>query len=188
MRLKSFLNNSRIIILSVTVLGFLISCNRNSNTEIEQSKFSIQKKYVSIDGLWFCTPETALEFPNGVLEPVIQISGDAFGKLNVRGCFLWDNRFYDYWELKSIEFIDSLNQLWIVAKNGSTFRGTLDHDKKVIKGMVYSSDPDNSFPDVKLDFIRSEKLNANKLFIPHPADQNGNIIYTSKYMTKIYNI
>ena len=135
--------------------------------------------YISIDGLWRCTPETALKFPNGTLEPVIKINGDAYGNLKVQGCFLWEERFYDYWEIKSFKFTDSTNQLEMVTGEGS-FKGVVDQDKKMIHGTAYSNEwgnPANRVYENKLVFIRDEKTDENRLFFPRPAGVNGSIKY-----------
>jgi CubicO group peptidase (beta-lactamase class C family) len=166
------------VLISIGVFGFLISCKQTSNTEIRQAEFLNNKHYVSIDGLWRCTPETALQFPNGTLEPIIKISGDIYNKLTVQGCFLWDELFYDYWELIDIQFNDSTNQLTIVDSNGSTFVGIIDQKKQKIPGMVYSGYPDIPVPEDKLDFVRAEEIDASRLFIPWPPRLNGSITYT----------
>ena len=164
------------VLISIVFLGFLISCNQTSNTAIKQAEFLNNKHYVSIDGLWRVTPETAIKFPNGTLEPIIQISGDATGKLSARGCFLWDSCFYDYWEFNSIQFIDSTNQLIIDYDEGGTFEGIVDQKKKMIRGMAYMDAGDTS-DQTKLVFIREEAMNVNKLFIPYPPGPNGSTTY-----------
>ena len=133
--------------------------------------------YVSIDGLWRCTPETSLKFPNGTLEPVIKISGAINQELAVQGCFLWDGLYYDEWELPDIQFNDSANQLTIIDGNGSTFFGIVDPEMQTITGVVYSGDPDNDVPEDSLDFIRVDSNLANALFYPRLPDLNGNIKY-----------
>lgn len=164
------------VLVLIGIFGFLISCKEPINPEIKQAEFLKNRHYVSIDGLWRVTPETAIKYPHGTLEPIIQISGDAYGKLTVRGCFLWENRFYDYWEFNTVQFIDSTNQLVIVDNEGSTYKGIVDYKKGIIQGIAYSwgGDPDTN----TLDFIRDENTDLNKLFVPYPPDSDGSIKYT----------
>lgn len=144
----------------------------------------------NIKGLWRCTPETALKFPNGTLEPVIKINEDDYGKLMVQGCFLWEKRFYDYWEIKSFKFTDSTNQLVMVDKEGNFFKGVVDQDKKMIVGTAYSSnwgDSTNDAYENKLDFIRDEKTDENRLFFPRPVSVNGSMEYVYHQPEQIDN-
>ena len=163
------------------LFGFLfVGCGHNSDQNDKSSRIGIEQHYISIDGVWRCTPETALKFPNGTLEPIIKITGDAYGNLKVKGCFLWEKEFYDYWEIKSYKFSDSTNQLEMVTNEGSIFKGVVDQDKKMIRGVAYSDvwgDPRNRVYKNKLDFIRDEKTDENKLFFPRPAGVNGSIRY-----------
>jgi CubicO group peptidase (beta-lactamase class C family) len=147
------------VLMSIGIFGFLISCKEPIKTGIEKTEFLKTIHYVSADGLWRVTPETAMKFPHGTLEPIIQISGDAYGKLTARGCFIWENRFYDYWEFNTVQFIDSTNQLVIVDNEGSTYKGIVDYNKKI-------------------DFIRDEDSDIDKFFIPYPSSPNGSIKYT----------
>ena len=165
----------KFVLISLGIFGFLISCNESINTGIKQAEFLQNNHYVSIDGHWRVTPETAINYPHGTLEPVILIRGDAFGKLTARGCFLWDKRFYDYWDIKSVQFIDSTNQLVLVDNEGSTYKGIVDHKKEIIKGIAYSwgGDPDNK----KFDFIRDEDSDIANFFIPYPSSPNGVLKY-----------
>ncbi len=164
------------LVLIIFFNFLFIGCQNNPDQNNGSSDKNKGQHYISIDGLWRVTPETAIKFPHGTLEPAIQISGDAFGKLTVRGCFLWDHRFYDYWEIDSIQFIDSTNQLVLVDKEGSTYRGLVDQKKESIQGIAYSwgGDPDTN----KLDFIREEEIDVNKLFIPYPPGPDRSVKYT----------
>lgn len=166
----------KFVLISIGIFSFLNCCKEPINTEIEQAEFLKNRRYVSIDGLWRVTPETAIKYPHGTLEPIILISGDAYGKLTARGCFLWENRIFDYWEFNTVQFIDSANQLVIVDNEGSTYKGIVDHKKEIIKGIAYSwgGDPDSK----KLDFIRDEDSDIEKFFIPYPYSPNGSIKYT----------
>ena len=171
------MNKIKYVLIAIGFFGFLVSCNQTTNPEIKHSEFRNNKHYISIDGLWRITPETAMKFPNGTLEPIIQISGDAFSKLTARGCFLWENRFYDYWEFNNVKFIDSTSQLVIIDNKGSIYNGFVDKKKEIIQGIAYRSEGDTSGTTI-LDFIRAEDIDVNKLFIPYPPGQNGSIKYT----------
>jgi len=166
--------------ISLVILTTLIftSCQSKNDIPYTSSDTRQASHYVSIDGLWRCTPETSLKFPNGSLEPVIRISGAIYQKLTVQGCFLWDDLYYDEWELVNIQFDDSTNQLKIVDGNSSTYLGVVDQEMRTITGIVYSGDPDNSVPEDSLDFIRVDSNLANELFYPRLPDLNGNIKYT----------
>ena len=171
------MNKIKYILLSIGFFGLVISCQQTTNTESKQGEFLYNKHYVSIDGLWRVTPETAIKYPHGTLEPIIQVSGDAFGKLTARGCFLWEGRFYDYWEFNNVQFIDSANLLMIVDNEGSTYKGKVDQEKEMIQGIAIWDDEDT--PDTtKLDFIRGKETDVNQLFIPYPPGPDGSIKYT----------
>ncbi|MEJ2614940.1 MAG: serine hydrolase [Ignavibacteriaceae bacterium] len=179
----------KIPLLLILLIIFLPGCQYNQDKNTELTTTGHAQHYISIDGLWRCTPETALKFPNGTLEPVIRISGDAYGNLNVQGCFLWDKQFYDYWEVKSFKFTDSTNQLEMVFEEGN-FKGVVDQDKKIIHGTAYSDewgDPKNRSYENKLDFIRDEKTDENRLFFPRPAGVNGSMEYVYHQPEQIDN-
>ena len=112
------MNKINYTLISIGVICLLTSCKQNIKKETEKTEFPDKVHYVSIDGLWRVTSETAIKFSHGTLEPIILISGDAQGDLKARGCFLWDGHFYDYWEYDSVLYIDSTNQLVITDKEG----------------------------------------------------------------------
>ena len=62
------------------MLGLLFACNKKEPNIIKQDTDQKRVDYVSIDGLWKCTPETVLELENLTLEPVIKISGEISDK------------------------------------------------------------------------------------------------------------
>ncbi|MCF8366059.1 MAG: beta-lactamase family protein [Bacteroidales bacterium] len=167
----------KFVLLSFVIFGFLISCRQTISPETKHTEFVNKEHYVSIDGLWRVTPETAIQFPNGTLEPVIQISGDANGKLTARGCFLWDSQFYDYWEIKGVQYIDSSNQLVIDYDERGIYKGIVDSKKENIRGLAIWDEADTSDHN-KIDFIRDENTDVNKLFIPYPSGSDGSIKYT----------
>ena len=166
-----------ICLLILTAIIFT-RCHYKNDIAYTSSNTEQASHYVSIDGLWRCTPETSLKFPNGTLEPVIQISGATKRKLTVQGCFLWDSLYYDEWKIVNIQFNDSTNQLTMVDGNGSTYIGIIDQEMLSITGTVYSGDPNNGIPEDKLDFHRTDEIQANRLFIPRLPDLNGSIKYT----------
>jgi len=168
------LKSISLVILSTVIFN---SCQRNNDFTDTSSDTTQASHYVSIDGLWRCTPETSLKFPNGTLEPVIKISGSINKKLTVQGCFLWDGLYYNEWELVNIQFDDSTRQLKMVDGSGSTYMGMVDQEMRTITGIVYSGDPDNSVPEDSLDFIRADQNLASQLFYPRLPDLNGNVKY-----------
>lgn len=161
-----------IILIGVSVL--LISCKQAINPEINQTKVADNQRYVSLDGLWRVTPETATKYPHGTLEPIILISGDAYGKLTARGCFLWENRFYDYWHFETFQYADSANQLVIIDNEGDIYNGFVTDQKRLIRGIAIRDDKKDT---ARLDFFRDEDLDINKLFVPYPSGPDGSLKY-----------
>lgn len=174
------MNKATCVFMAIGVFAFLTGCQPTGRPEAKQAQPVHNKHYVSIDGLWRVTPETAMKFPNGTLEPVIKISGDAYGDLKVQGCFLWDKRFYDDWPIKSVKYTDSTRQLEIGYNEGAVYRGVVGKDRKTITGVAYSDswgDTTNRVHENKLDFIRDEQTDENRLFFPRPAGVNGSMVY-----------
>lgn len=164
-------------LILIGIFGFLNSCKEPISTKIIKEEFLKKEHYASIDGLWRVTPETSIKYPQGTLEPLIQVSGDASGKLTVRGCFLWEGRFYDYWDLKSIQLLDSTNQLVMTYDDGGIFKGSVDQRKETIQGIAYW-DVADSTENNKLVFTREEDSNIGRLFIPYPTSPNGSMKFT----------
>jgi len=166
-------------ILSFIILINILSIGCHNKSELSNISSNPERTshYTSIDGIWKCTPETCLKFPNGTLEAVIKINNDPNRELTVQGCFLWEGRYYDEWKLEKIQFNESTNQLTIVDNSGSTYYGVVDEDNRFITGIVYSGDPDNPVPEDKLDFKRAEKNLAARLFYPRLPDLDGSIKY-----------
>jgi CubicO group peptidase (beta-lactamase class C family) len=171
------MNKINYTLISIGVICLLTSCKQNIKTEIELNEFPNKVHYVSIDGIWRVTPETAIKFPHGTLEPIILISGDAQGDLKARGCFLWDGHFYDYWEYDSVLYIDSTNQLVIADIEGGIYKGLVDEKKEVIRGIAQWDEEDTS-DTATLEFFRDEDIDLNRLFIPYPPGPDGSIKYT----------
>ena len=167
----------RLIIVAILIIFFGTGCQERKENDTS-SNAGQASHFVSINGIWKCTPETSLKFPNGTLEPVIWISGATIRDLSVRGCFLWDGSYYDEWDLVDIQFDDSTYQLEIIDGNNSTYLGMVDPDLRKITGIVYAGDPDNEHQEDSLDFSRVDPGLAERLFQPRPPDPDGSISYT----------
>ncbi len=63
-----------ISLVLLTTISFT-GCHHKNDTTYTHSDTARSSHFVSIDGIWRCTPETSLKFPNGRLEPVIMIGG-----------------------------------------------------------------------------------------------------------------
>lgn len=171
--MKTYLNAFRLLALS---LACFISCNPHTEIRSESVKPEPNSNYVTPDGLWKCTPQTALHFGDLSMEPVIHISGSITGELHVQACFSWkDGLFYDYWLLDDIRYDEDLGELLIQDQDGSTYMGELNASRDSIFGTVYSGWPDNLVPEDKLDFIRAEDLDYEKLFVPVSGSPDGSI-------------
>jgi CubicO group peptidase (beta-lactamase class C family) len=128
-------------------------------------------------GIWKCTPETALTFPEGILEPVILIREDKDHHLTALGCFLWEGRYYDQWEIKEIHYSDSTASLKFTDGDNAVFEGILNRETWTIKGSVYSDDPNNEGPVDALDFMRADSALMHTLFYPRMPDAEGKVPY-----------
>ena len=137
----------------------------------------------SILGIWRCTPETALKFPEGTLEPVILIMEDTDSRLTARGCFLWDGLYYDQWEIKEVHYSDSTATVRFTDGDNSVFNGTLNMETGIIKGFVHPGDPGNGDSMDALDFIRADSALMHRLFYPRMPDAEGKAVYA--YQTPI---
>ncbi len=180
----------KIFFLFILLNIFQIGCQQSQDNKNIPAANDQAKHYISIDGLWRCTPETALKFPNGTLEPIIRINGDAYGNIQVQGCFLWENEFYDYWEIKNFKFSDSTNQFEMVFGEGNIFKGVVGQEKKIIRGTAFSDewgDPNHRAYKNKLDFVRDEKTDENRLFFPRSPGVNGSLEYVYKRPEQIDN-
>ena len=167
----------KFLLLQIIILMFS-SCHNKCDSTSPLLKTTKDSHYMSIDGLWKCTKETALQLQTISLESVIKISGSIFNKLTVQGCFLLDGQFMDYWGVTDIQFNDSTNQITIHDEDGSTFIGIMDDEKQMITGMVYSGVQNNLVAEDKLDFVRATDINVNRLFTPHNSLPDGSIRYT----------
>lgn len=168
--------HKRMLILLLSV-SLICGCRQEKGQKNDLVSESRDEIYLSIDGLWKCTPETALHFESLTLEATIQISGSVMDELSVRGCFVWEGQFRDYWSLSDITYADSLNQITIRDRSGSIYVGTINKEKNRIEGMVYSEEERELIPEDKLDFIRAPELNAGRLFAPREPGPDGSLIY-----------
>ena len=134
--------------------------------------------YVSIAGLWRCTPETALHFESITLEATINVEQKIPSDWNIQGCVMWEGRFRDYWPLSGFRFIDSTQQVTFKDVDGSVYIGTYSEKEQIIYGMVYSSENDTLMPEDKLDFERVADVSVERLFTPRVPDRNGRIQYS----------
>jgi len=131
--------------------------------------------YVSIDGLWHCTDETALIFPNGKLEPIILVMGSYLNHLSVKGCFLWDGRFYDEWHFADYYYNDSTHELILKDADGINYHAKVDRDYKLISGSFHGGDPAD--PQHYLEFIREKTWKPENFFYPRKTSPDGSISY-----------
>jgi CubicO group peptidase (beta-lactamase class C family) len=144
-------------------------------TVTEMNFLSSDTAYVSINGLWRCTNETALRFPNGILEPLIMFIGNDPNNLSVKGCFLWDGRFYDEWHLADYYYNDSTLELILKDEDGSIYTAKADRNYKHIYGIVQGGDPGD--PQDSLEFVREKILKPENLFYARRPSSDGSIQY-----------
>ncbi|MBN1996700.1 serine hydrolase [candidate division KSB1 bacterium] len=159
-----------------SAINFIV-CQTKGDKENESVLPAQKPHYISIEGLWRCTPETARRFPNGRLEAVVKIGQDMAGKWTSRGFYLWDGHYRDEWDLVKIEFNDTTNQVTIFDGEGSTFIGRADLEKQIIRGTVFSGYPDFPVPEDKLDLIRADHRLAAMVLHPRFRDETGGIPY-----------
>ncbi len=168
-------------LLVLISISFLFIRCQNEADKTSHPSISVQAPhYISIDGLWRSTPETATKYPNGTLEYIFHITGNAYGRSEVKGCFLWDDRFYNFWELENIQFDNSTGKLKITDKDGNYYTGIVDSAREKIIGMVHSGNTKNTGPANTLNFIRAENITVDKLFFPRPPDSDGSVTYFYK--------
>lgn len=171
----------RITNLLPTILAVIIvtGCrNKKENASVSTSKTVpayCDTSYISIDGLWHCTDETALKFPNGQLDPMILISGSSHGKTAIRGCFLWNGRFYDEWHLADYSYNDSTHELILKDEDGSIYNAKADSNYKHISGIAQGGDPGD--PRDTLEFVREKTLKPENLFYARMPSSDGSMQY-----------
>ena len=165
--------------LVLTLIILFQGCDQKPITEnLHSYEEPVTNYYTSIDGLWRCTEETSLKFPEGVLEPMILISGSQFDNLRIKGCFLWDGRYHDKWELMDVKYDEVSKQLVFVDRNESVFQGIVSDDLISIHGIARAGDPDNTVEGTKLDFVREKVLSPARLFFVRTPGKDGSIQYS----------
>ncbi|MGP8322621.1 MAG: serine hydrolase domain-containing protein [Methanosarcinaceae archaeon] len=170
--------NPRLVIALGISLSLTLSCTYQNKTVSETEISTSLEKYVTLDGMWKSTPETALHLKSITLQPVIHISGSFQNNLLVQGCFMWDGLFRDYWWLSEIEYDEAERKVILHDQDGSTFIGKINENKDTISGMVYSGKPEDLVPEERLDFIRARDIDIHKLFIPKVPEKDGSIMYS----------
>ncbi len=158
---------------------YLIACSQTLKFRTVTKYPEIQNTghFVSIDGLWRVTAGTAIKYPHGTLEPILMVNNEAQGKITARGCFLWENRFYDYWNFDSVQYINSTNELYLFYDDGGTYRGKVDQNKQVIRGIARWDEEDAS-DTARIDFIRDENFDIDRMFTPYPRGKDGSVKYS----------
>ena len=134
----------------------------------------------SIEGIWVCTPETALDYPESKRITALLIENDEKDRIEARGCFMWEGSFLHSWNLEQAYFSDSTQTLTLVDEDGDRYEGVLDSDQHTIRGYVWSGDPGQDTPIDTVDFIRADPQLAQTLFYPRQPGSTGYTAYTYK--------
>jgi len=134
---------------------------------------------LSVKGIWTCTPETALDYPESKLITALLISEGKDGNLEARGCFMWDGSYLNPWELEQVSFNDTTQTLTLDDSEGDRYIGILDPDLNIIRGYFWSGDPGRSTPIDTVDFIRADPELAQTLFFPRlpGTEDEANYVY-----------
>jgi len=178
-RCKTYL----IILISGITLLQGIAIRAQEKTQSHES--TDNSNYVSIAGLWRCSPETVLKLETITLEATIFIRQKIPSDWNVQGCFMCENRFCDYWSLSGFQFVDSTGQVTFKDNDGSIFVGEFDEVRQRINGMVYTTKGDSLVPEDKLDFMRFNDVSPERLFLPRKPEQDGSIKYSYKIPAEV---
>lgn len=134
----------------------------------------------SLEGIWVCTPETALDYPESKLITALLIGESKDGNIEARGCFMWEGNYLNPWELEQAFYTDSTRTLTLVDGDGDRYEGTPDPDMQNIRGYFWSDDPGQNTPIDTVDFIRADPKLANTLFFPRLPGSNGIAPYAYK--------
>lgn len=134
----------------------------------------------SIEGIWVCTPETALDYPESKRITALLIGEGNGGIIEARGCFMWEGSFLHSWNLEQASYNDSTQTLTLVDEDGDRYEGVLDSDQHTIRGYFWSGDPGQDTPIDTVDFIRADPQLAQTLFYPRPPGSTGYTAYTYK--------
>ncbi len=161
----------------VISLLLLTNCISDKDTPAESTSLSSPEHYVTLDGLWKSTSETALHLPSITLQPVIHIQGNLQNDLMVQACFIADGDFMNSWKLSNLEYTPEDQKIIFHDQQGSTFIGHVNESKDSISGMVYTGYPDDPVPEDRLDFIRAQDLDIQYLFMPKAPEKDGSIMY-----------
>ena len=135
-------------------------------------------KIPSIEGIWVCTPETALDYPESKRITALLISEGNGGIIEARGCFMWDGSYLNPWVLEQASFSDSTQTLTLVDEDGDRYEGILDSEQHILRGYFWSGDPGDNAPIDTVDFIRADSKLAQTLFYPRPPGSFGEAPYT----------
>jgi len=171
------MNTLQVIIWGICLLAFC-NCTNEKEAAKESATPITKQHYVSIDGLWKSTSETALHLPSITLQPVIHIQGNLQNDLIIQGCFLAADKYMNSWKLSELEFIEEDREIIFHDQEGSTYIGHVNEGWDSISGMVYSGYPDELVAEDRLDFIRAENLDIQYLFMPKLPEKDGSISYT----------
>ena len=132
----------------------------------------------SIEGIWTCTPETALDYPESKRITALLINEGNGGIITARACFMWDGSYLNPWNLEQASFSDSTQTLTLVDGDGDRYEGILDSDQHTIRGYFWSGDPGDSAPLDTVDFVRADPQLAQTLFYPRPPGSAGEASYS----------
>ena len=166
----------KVLEISAVLIIFVLIGSELQGADPQPTDSAQDERYVSIEGLWRCTPGTSLKFVNGVTEPVIRIDRDSNGQFTVEGYYLWNGCFYDEWPMDSTQYNDSLGTLTLTAGNGVRFTGTVDEKKQRISGMAHNDEADAG-PDQQLNFVRADDTLKTRLLCPLEPGVDGSILY-----------
>lgn len=163
-------------LLASAVIGMLLGCAVGKPSEKQNASPQEDHTLAWLRGLWKVTPETTIKHPRGTLEPMFLL-GDVTGdSTSLRGCFLWEGRFYDYWYLQRIEVVDSSDSLLMTFEDNGRFRGVIDRQSQRIRGVAYWDAADSTDSNA-LEFARADSSEMTRYFVPYPLDTNARAAY-----------
>ncbi len=131
----------------------------------------------TIEGIWKCTPETAIQFPEGIQETVLFVDRDEDKELTFKACFTFNGEFHHTWDLNSIVYNDSSRLLEITDSDGDIYEGRYNPDDQSIKGCVYAMESNERIFLDSLDLVRTDEKLTTRLFHPRVADEKGGSAY-----------
>lgn len=156
---------------------FFLRPEKVSAQEKQMPQIGIETTYVSIEGLWKSTPETALHFGSTTLNASIKIDRILPDMWDVRGAFLENDEFRDYWQLSEFQYNENNDTISFTDSDGSIYIGSVDRNKQKITGIMYSGEPGNLVPEDQLDFIRATNVDPDRLFTPRHPEKDGSVQY-----------